>query len=156
MKQKLAVTISPSEFMKILPDEEAVGAFAEGLMWQGTPKCPYCGSEKSYIIKRIKGRRCSSCRKNYTVKIGTIFEGSNLPLRKWLYAMYLLTSTDKGISSLQLSKELEVTQKTAWFIIHRLCEACNLSTDRVGNIVEIDEIYSGGQKFNKYGKIQSV
>ena len=84
-----------------------------------------------------------SCKKDFTVRTGTIFERSHVPLHKWLYAIYLVVTARKGISSLQLSKELGVTQKTAWFMLQRIREACKDDDDGfLGGIVEIDETYT--------------
>ena len=77
---------------------------------------------------KIKGHRCKRCDKSFTVRNGTIFENSRLPLRTWIYAIYLLQTARKGVSSLQLSKELDITQKSAWFMLHRLREACATET----------------------------
>ena len=92
----------------------------------GKVKCPYCKSHKNW--KTNEGRyKCGECQVSFTIKVGTIFEGSKIGLRKWFMAIYFLTTSSKGISSLQLSKELSITQKTAWFMLQRLRHLTNFN-----------------------------
>src|ERR1700720_4152179 len=106
-------------------DEKAAYAFVEARVWPNGPVCPHCGSMER-ISKmggkstRIGSYKFSACRKPFTVKVGTIFEASHVPMRHWLQAIFLLSSSKKGISSNQLHRTLGCTLKTAWFISHRI------------------------------------
>lgn len=135
-------------------DERAAYAYVEARIWLNGPVCPHCGNADPSRMKLFEGkstrlgvRQCNECRKPFTVKIGTIFESSHVPLRIWLQAIHMICSSKKGISSNQLHRTLGVTLKTAWFMSHRLREAMR-SGDLApmggpGTIVEIDETFIG-------------
>lgn len=118
------VTISTFQLFKLFPDEESARVYLESRLWPNGVRCPVCRAEEDRITVRKDGYyRCNECQEDFTVRTGTIFERSHIPLHKWVYAMYLLVTARKGISSLQLSKEIGITQKSAWFMLHRLREA---------------------------------
>lgn len=109
-------------------DEQAAYDYLESIVWPDGPTCPHCGAtDRIYALKgkstRIGTRKCGHCRKPFTVKVGTVFESSHVPLHKWLQAVYLMVASKKGISAHQLHRTLEVTYRTAWFMEHRIREA---------------------------------
>ena len=139
-------------------DEAAAFAHLEAVIWGDMPTCPHCGacSRISAITPneakriRIGLKKCGHCKKQFTVKVGTVFEHARMPLHKMLQAVYLMTTSKKGVSAHQLHRTLEVTYKTAWFLAHRIREAMrttDLSAFGVGGgIVEVDETFIGRVK----------
>src|SRR5437660_7625873 len=144
-------------------DEDKARDFLEQQRWPDGPVCPHCGSGNAYKLTAKPGSKspvrpgvykCKSCRKQFTVRIGTIMEESLIPLRKWVMAFHLITSSKKGISSHQMARELGVTQKTAWFLNHRIREAMKEEpmVSLLQGVVEVDETYVGGKPRKGTGK----
>lgn len=135
-------------------DADMARTYLEDLRWPNGPVCPHCGSGDEQ--KRLKGSKhrpgvvqCNSCRKQYTVTVGTVFERSKVPLNKWLLATHLMCASKKGISAHQLHRMLGVTYKTAWFMAHRIREAMKTEGGPMGgpgSDVEADETYYGKDK----------
>src|SRR5258706_3724513 len=133
-------------------NEQAAYAYVEARVWPEGPICPHCGGvERISAMKgkstRIGAYKCYQCRKPFTVKVGTVFESSHIPMRIWLQAMVLMCSSKKGISSNQLHRTLGVSLKSAWFMSHRIREAMRVvgvePMGGAGEIVEIDETFAG-------------
>lgn len=137
------------EFYSRFGDEQACRDYLENARWGDEVTCPKCGVVGE-AYKYSDGRlfKCGACRKQFTVRVGTIFEDSKLPLQKWFLAIYLATSLKKGISSIQLSKYLGITQKSAWFMLHRIRYAVETkSYDKpLDGDIEMDETYIGGRR----------
>jgi transposase-like protein len=133
-------------------DPFAAADYLESIRWPEGPTCPHCGTidEKHYRLKHETRKlwKCRACRKQFTVTVGTIFEGSHIPLNKWLLAFYLLCSSKKGMSAHQLHRMLGITYKSAWFMAHRIRYAMEQPafSRLLSGTVEADETYIGGKR----------
>lgn len=142
-------------------NEEAAFAYVEALLWPNGPACPHCGNCDSDRIGRLQGkssriglRKCYACRGTFTVRMGSIFEDSHLPLRLWLQVIHLMCASKKGLSTRQIQRMLQCSMKTAWFLSHRIREAMKDGMlgplGGEGATVEADETYIGGKEKNKH------
>lgn len=146
-------TISTFELMQKFPNANSARKYIELRRWDDSPACPICENDQNITAR--KGNRlgyflCRDCKKEFTVRTGTIFQRSHIPLHKWLYAIYMVITSRKGVSSLQLSKEIGVTQKSAWFLLQRIREACSIDNNILSGIVEADETHIGWKEKNKH------
>ena len=149
--KRIAKTLSTYQLIEKFPNEPATIKYLESMLWKDGVVCPYCKGKEISKKTRMHFYRCRECRKDFTVRVGTIFERSHIPLQKWMLAMYLIVTARKGISSLQLSKEIGVRQSTAWFLGHRIREACgNQIFEMMEGINESDEVYIGGLEKNRH------
>lgn len=145
-------TISTFKLFEMFPDEQTAREYFEESLWPDGPVCPTCASRERITTRKNGFYRCNACQEDFTVRTGTIFGRSHIPLHKWVYAMYLLVTARKGISSMQLAKEIGVSQKSAWFMLQRLREACSDpdSQNKLKGIVEVDECFIGGKEGNRH------
>jgi transposase-like protein len=143
-------TISTFQLFALIPDQETARVYLESRLWPNGTTCPTCSGQDRITTRKGGYYRCNKCKLDFTVRTGTIFERSHVPLHKWVYAMYLVVTARKGISSMQLAKEIGITQKSAWFVLQRLREACAGKMDKLSGIIEVDETYVGGIEANKH------
>ncbi len=146
------------ELISKMPTEQACREYLAAQRWpDGKAVCPFCECDKCYTILGGKRYKCSNkdCKKQFSVTVGTVFECSNIPLSKWFVAVYIITGHKKGISSHQLARDIGVTQKSAWFMLHRIREITSRKvTEKLKGIVEIDEVYIGGKNAYKHKKVR--
>lgn len=137
--------------VKYFADKEVAINFMAALRWPDGVTCPHCESKEVTFLKTRMIWKCRSCEKQFSVKVGSIFEDSPIGLDKWLPALWMLVNCKNGISSYELARDLGVTQKTGWFMLHRLRLAVqNKSFAKVCGHVEIDETYIGGKARNMH------
>ncbi len=141
------------EAIRYFSDLDVATEFVASLRWPDGPVCPKCGvvDPKHYYLKTRRVWKCRACKKQFSVKVGTIFEDSPLGLDKWLPAVWLIANCKNGISSYELAKDLGVQQKTAWFMLHRIRLAMQTGTfEKLSGQVEADETYIGGKARNMH------
>jgi transposase-like protein len=139
-----------AQFLEYFRDEETCREYFTGIRFRNGEYCPHCGHTAIYTFSNGKRYRCAKCKQDFTIKTGTVFGESKLPLKKWFIAIYLLSTTSKGISSIQLAKHVGVTQKTGWFMDHRLRRAMRQNGGQLFGVIEADETFIGGLEKNKH------
>jgi transposase-like protein len=160
-------TINLCSLAKHFSNEDSAYKLVESMRWANGPVCPHCGDEgRAYFLKARNGHRktstgrdsyrrlwkCAACRRQFSVLVGTIFEGSKVPLSKWLLAIYLMNASKNGVAAYELHRTLGVTNKTAWFMLHRIREAMKAGpvADMLRGTIVADETFIGGKLGNKH------
>ena len=139
------------QLLDYFKDEATCVNYLSVSRWGDTPACPHCGNVGAYITNRGYKCKAKECHKKFTVTTGTVFENTKIDLRYWFAAIYLATAHKKGISSLQLSRDLNITQKTAWFLLHRIrLMLTNNAPQKLEGGVEVDETFVGGKNKNRH------
>jgi len=140
------------DLLKVIPDEQSAVDHFTAIRWRNGAFCPLCGSTRVNHFSDKRTHKCGDCRKRFSIKVGTVFENTKIPMQKWLMAIWMLTSHKKGIASTTLARDIDVTQKTAWFMLHRLRHAAvtdSFNAPLIGE-VEVDETYVGGKAHNRH------
>lgn len=140
------------QLMEAFPDEQTAIDHFTAIRWKNGAFCPYCKGVRVYHFTDNRNHKCGDCRKRFSIRVGTIFHNSKLPLRKWIFAIWLITNQKKGIASTQLAENLGISQKSAWFVTHRLRHAIRTESFNrpLDGEVEADESFIGGKEKNKH------
>ena len=144
--------IGIEKLFDMFPDEESAIKWFEAIRWPNGRHCPHCGSVETKIKPSGKPQpyRCSACHEHFSCKVGTVMQGSNLSVRKWVLAMYLMSTNLKGVSSMKLHRDLCITQKTAWTMAQRIRQGWKDGEGMLSGSVEVDETYMGGKYSNMH------
>jgi transposase-like protein len=144
------------EAIRYFSDQDVCVQFVAKLRWPDGPVCPSCGgTEHSYLTTR-RVWKCKACKRQFSVKVGSIFEDSAISLDKWLAAMWMIANSKNGVSSHEMARSLGITQKSAWFLLHRVRLAMQTATfEKLDGEIEVDETFVGGKARNMHKNVRS-
>ena len=148
--KRIAKTISVPQLFLMFRDEETCIRWFEKTLWNNVPTCHRCGSQSDITAEKNHSYWCKACRRRFNVKTGTMLHATKRPLRDWIYVIYTVLTSRKGVSAMQLSKELGCQYRTAWHMLHRVREACGNGDFTLSKVVEVDETHIGGKEKNKH------
>jgi transposase-like protein len=140
------------DLLAAFPDEQSCIDHIRTIRWRDGEFCPHCGGNRIYHFSDRKTFKCGDCRQRFSIKVGTIFEDTKLPLRKWFMAIWMITNHPKGIASTTMAKDLKITQKSAWFVLHRIRHAARTKSFNapLKGPTEADTTFIGGKEKNKH------
>jgi transposase-like protein len=144
------------EAIRYFSNEDVCVQFVARLRWPDGPICPRCGSPAYSFLSTRRVWKCTDCKKQYSVKLGSIFEDSPLGLDKWLAAMWMIANSKNGVSSHEMGRSLGITQKSAWFLLHRIRLAMQTGTfEKLDGEIEVDETFIGGKARNMHKNVRA-
>jgi transposase-like protein len=156
MEDVLKVPPTLVEAVRYFADPDICVRFVAAVRWPDKPECPNCQGKEHFYLKTRRVWKCKACSKQFSVKVGTIFEDSAVPLDKWLIAFWMLVNCKNGVSSYELERDLKVTQRTAWFMLQRLRLATQAkSFSKLSGEVEVDESFIGGKARNMHADVKA-
>jgi transposase-like protein len=139
------------EAIRYFSDQDVCVQFVAQLRWPDGPVCPSCGGTEHSYLKTRRVWKCKACKRQFSVKVGSIFEDSAIPLDKWLAAMWMIANSKNGVSSHEMARSLGITQKSGWFLLHRIRLAMQTGTfQKLDGEIEVDETFIGGKARNMH------
>jgi len=143
------------EAIRYFSDQDVCVQFVAQLRWPDGPVCPSCGGTEHSYLKTRRVWKCKACKRQFSVKVGSVFEDSAIPLDKWLAAMWMIANSKNGVSSHEMARSLGITQKSGWFLLHRVRLAMQTGTfEKLDGEIEVDETFIGGKARNMHKAVR--